>query len=185
MTVVTTYPADEVFTTDDSVDYFISVNSPCGGFTRVIPSGFGSQGDAASTQVFPGSVTVYGSVLNRIQNRVGAAPAKTYDVPAFADARGTTACSVTVTERNGPERCSPVGGAAQTKSVAAGSAALAFEFNHTCEPVAPTSSGGDTGGAGGGGANGGGPPAPPAIDVGGTDSATTTASGPQPEGRTG
>ena len=180
VTVVTTYPADEVFTTDDRVDYLVAVDSPCGGFdAQVIPSNFGAQGDAASTQVFPGSVIVYGNDLNQIQNRVGAAPAKTYDVPAFADARGARACSVTVTERNGPERCSPVGGASQTKTVAAGSAALAFEFNHTCEPVAPTSSGDpDTDDS-----NGGGPPAPPAIDVGGGD--TDTPDGPPDEARAG
>ena len=178
VTVVSTYPADEVFTTEDSVDFFIVVNSPCGGFNRVIPSAIGAQGDGASAQVVPGSITVYGSALNLIQNRVGATPARTYDVPAFADARGTNACSVTVTERNGPERCSPVGGASQTKSVAAGSATMAFEFNHTCEPVAVAGSTESTGDDAGGG-----PPAPPVLDIGG-DSATTD-TGPRPEGRTG
>ena len=184
VTVVATYPADEVFTTDDSVDFFIVVNSPCGGFNRVIPSIFGAQGDGASAQVFPGSITVYGSALNVIQNRVGATPARSYDVPAFADARGTQACSVTVTERNGPERCSPVGGASQTKSVAAGSAVMAFEFNHTCEPVAVAGSTSSTEDTVDSTVDGGGsPPAPPALELGG-DSATTDA-GPRPEGRTG
>ena len=184
VTVVSTYPADEVFTTEDSVDFFIVVNSPCGGFNRVIPSAIGAQGDRASAQVVPGSITVYGSALNVIQNRVGATPARSYDVPAFADARGTNACSVTVTERNGPERCSPVGGASQTKSVAAGSAMMAFEFTHTCEPVAvagPTSSTEDTVDSTVDGGDG--PPAPPVLELGG-DSATAN-TGPQPEGRTG
>ena len=179
VTVTATYPADEVFTTDDTVDYVIAVNAPCGGFNRAIPAGFGVQGESASVRVYPGSVTVYGSGLRSILNT---GVAKTFDAPAFFDARGTQPCSVTVTERFGPERCSPVGGASRTQSVSAGSAALSFEFTHTCEPVGATSSGGDVsvGGTTGGTDT---PPAPPSIDLGG--GTTTAPSGPAPEGRTG
>ncbi len=185
VTVVTTFPADEVFTTDDSVNYIITTDAPCGGFASVIPRGFGSQGDAATTQVFPGSVTVYGSALSRILND----QEKTFNVVAFAstDYRGTTACSVTVTERNGPERCSPVGGASQTQTYAAGVTSLAFEFTHTCEATVS----GDGSGTGGTTAttDPDTPPTPPTIVIGGDDdepdSGTSTSPGPQPEGRTG
>ena len=179
VTVTTTYPSDEVFTTDDTVTYVIAVNSPCGGFNRAIPAGFGVQGESASVRVYPGSVTVYGSGLRSILNT---GVTKTFDAPAFFDARGTQPCSVTVTENDGPERCSPVGGASRTQSVSAGSAALSFEFTHTCEPVGATSSGGDVsvGGTTGGTDT---PPAPPSIDLGG--GTTTAPSGPAPEGRTG
>ena len=183
--VRSTFPTDEVFTTNDTVDYFINVNSPCGGFLGVIPSAFGSQGDSASTLVFPGTITVYGSALNPIQNT-----AKQYSVNAFADPAGDRPCSVTVTQRNGPERCSVVGGPSQTNTYSAGASVLTFEFNHICEPAGVAS-----GVTGGDDENGppappeidlgldpddgeNGPPAPPAIDLPETP-------GPQEEGRTG
>lgn len=182
VTVVTTFPADEVFTTNDSADYIITTDAPCGGFASVIPRGFGVQGDAASTQVFPGSVTVYGSALNPILNSD-----KSFNVAAFAatDYRGTSACSVTVTERNAPERCSPVGGASQTQTYSAGAVSLAFEFTHTCEGAVS----GDGSGSDGGSGDPDAPPVPPTIVVGGdedeTDSATSSGSGPTGEGFTG
>lgn len=186
--VRSTFPTDEVFTTEDTVDYFINVNSPCGGFLGVIPPLVGSQGDSASTLVFPGTVTVYGSALNAIQNT-----AKVYSVNAFADAAGNQPCSVTVTQRNGPERCSVVGGSSQTNAYSAGATVLTFDFNHICEPAGVVSGGPDDEDEGEG------PPAPPEIDLGLGDpeetdppspppvgeGETTAPSGPQEEGRTG
>ena len=173
--VTATFPSDEVFTTEDTVQYAINVNAPCGGFLSVIPSGFGTQGDSATSQVFPGTVTVYGAALGTILNP---GSGRTFSVRAFADAQGTRPCSVTVTEQSGPERCTPVGGATQMDTVTAGALALTFDFTHTCEPTAAASTDGDD-------ANGGdGPPAPPAIDLGDGDTATTP-SGPPQEGRTG
>ena len=182
--VTATFPSDEVFTTEDRVQYSISLDSPCGGFRSVIPSGFGTQGDSATSQVFPGSVTVYGAALGTILNP---GSGRTFSVRAFADPQGNRACSVTVTEQSGPERCEPVGGAVQRDTVTAGAASLAFEFTHTCEPTAAASGGEGTGAAG----SGNGPPAPPAINLGeggSTDSGTSTTTpggGPMPEGRTG
>ena len=175
--VRSTFPADEVFTTEDRVGYTISVDSPCGGYLGVLPRGLGNQGDSASAQVFPGTVLVYGSQLRAITQ--GSTAARTYSVTAFSDVQGTTACSVTVTEDSGPERCSVVGGASSTQTYSAGDAALTFEFTHTCEPTAAASTDGGDGDAG---TNG--PPAPPAIDLGDGDAATTP-SGPPQEGRTG
>ena len=174
--VRSTFPADEVFTTEDRVGYTVSVDSPCGGYLGVLPRGLGNQGDSASAQVFPGTVLVYGSQLRAITQ--GTTAARTYSVTAFSDVQGTTACSVTVTEDSGPERCSVVGGASSTQTYSAGDAALTFEFTHTCEPTAAAS----TDGGEGEGTNG--PPAPPAIDLGDGDTATTP-SGPPQEGRTG
>lgn len=188
--VRSTFPTDEVFTTNDTVDYFINVNSPCGGFLGVIPAPFGSQGDSASTLVFPGTVTVYGSALNAIQNTP-----KQYSVSAFADAAGNQPCSVTVTQRNGPERCSVVGGPSQTNPYSAGATALTFDFNHICEPAGLVSGGTDEDEGEGppappeidlglGEPEETGPPAPPTIDLEG-EGETTAPSGPAPEGRTG
>ncbi len=172
--VTATFPSDEVFTTEDTVQYAINVNAPCGGFLSVIPSGFGTQGDSATSQVFPGTVTVYGAALGTILNP---GSGRTFSVRAFADAQGTRPCSVTVTEQSGPERCTPVGGATQTDTVTAGALALTFDFTHTCEPADAASGGGE-----GEGTNG--PPAPPAIELGG-GGATETPSGPPQESRTG
>ena len=172
--VTATFPSDEVFTTEDTVQYAINVDAPCGGFLSVIPSGFGTQGDSATSQVFPGTVTVYGAALGTILNP---GSGRTFSVRAFADAQGTRPCSVTVTEQSGPERCTPVGGATQRDTVTAGALALTFDFTHTCEPTAAASTDGED-------ENGGGPPAPPAIDLGDGDTATTP-SGPPQEGRTG
>ena len=186
--VRSTFPTDEVFTTNDTVDYFINVNSPCGGFLGVIPSTFGSQGDSASTLVFPGTVTVYGSALNSIQNT-----AKVYSVNAFADPAGNQPCSVTVTQRNGPERCSVVGGPSQTNTYSAGATVLTFDFNHICEPAGVVSGDADDEGDGPpapptidlGEDVDTGPPAPPAIDLPEGEGETTEPSGPPEEGRTG
>ena len=175
--VTATFPSDEVFTTEDTVRYSINVNSPCGGFLSVIPSGFGTQGDSATSQVFPGTVTVYGAALGTILNP---GSGRTFSVRAFADAQGTRPCSVTVTEESGPERCTPVGGASQTDTVTAGALALTFDFTHTCEPAAAAGDGDAVEGVDG--TNG--PPAPPAIDLGDGDE-TETPSGPPQEGRTG
>lgn len=190
--VRSTFPQDEVFTTEDRVDYTVSINSPCGGYLGVLPAGLGNQGDSASAQVFPGTVIVYGNQLQVITQGVTAM--RSYRVDAYADALGTRVCSVTVTEDSGPERCSVVGGPSQQDTYAAGKTALAFEFTHICEPV---------GVSGGQAEEGDGPPAPPSIDlpgVGGDDSdppapptipsegettAPTTPSGPPEEGRTG
>lgn len=186
--VRSTFPTDEVFTTNDTVDYFINVNSPCGGFLGVIPSTFGSQGDSASTLVFPGTVTVYGSALNSIQNT-----AKVYSVNAFADPAGNRPCSVTVTQRNGPERCSVVGGPSQTNTYSAGATVLTFDFNHICEPAGVVSGDPDDDGDGPpapptidlGDNVDTGPPAPPTIDLPEGEGETTAPSGPREEGRTG
>lgn len=175
--VTATFPSDEVFTTEDTVQYAINVNAPCGGFLSVIPSGFGTQGDSATSQVFPGTVTVYGAALATILNP---GSGRTFSVRAFADAQGTRPCSVTVTEQSGPERCTPVGGATQTDTVTAGALALTFDFTHTCEPAAAAGDGESIPGSEG--TNG--PPAPPAIDLG-EDGETATPSGPPQEGRTG
>lgn len=175
--VTATFPSDEVFTTEDTVQYAINVNAPCGGFLSVIPSGFGTQGDSATSQVFPGTVTVYGAALGTILNP---GSGRTFSVRAFADAQGTRPCSVTVTEQSGPERCTPVGGASQTDTVTAGALALTFDFTHTCEPAAAAGDGESIPGSEG--TNG--PPAPPAIDLG-EDGETATPSGPPQEGRTG
>ena len=174
--VRSTFPADEVFTTEDRVGYTISVDSPCGGYLGVLPRGLGNQGDSASAQVFPGTVLVYGSQLRVITQ--GITDTRTYNVTAFNDVKGTTACSVTVTEDSGPERCSVVGGASSTQTYSAGDAALTFEFTHTCEPAAAAS----TDDGEGEGTNG--PPAPPSINLG-EGGATETPSGPPQEGRTG
>jgi len=147
--VITTYPSDEVFTTRDKVDYFVTVISPCGGYVGAIPRAFGSQGDVASLQVFPGSVTVYSSGLNDILNP---ASQRTFTVEAFSDAAGTRPCTVQVTERNGPDRCSPVGGAVQSRTYSAGATVLAFEFTHTCTPRVGSGSG--NGGSGSGSSSG-------------------------------
>lgn len=177
--VTATFPSDEVFTTEDTVRYAINVNAPCGGFLSVIPSGFGTQGDSATSQVFPGTVTVYGAALGTILNP---GSGRTFTVRAFADAQGTRPCSVTVTEQSGPERCTPVGGATQTDTVTAGALALTFDFTHTCEPTAAASTDNGDSIPGSEGTNG--PPAPPAINLGGDDE-TETPSGPPQEGRTG
>ena len=177
--VTATFPSDEVFTTEDTVQYAINVNAPCGGFLSVIPSGFGTQGDSATSQVFPGTVTVYGAALGTILNP---GSGRTFTVRAFADAQGTRPCSVTVTEQSGPERCTPVGGATQTDTVTAGALALTFDFTHTCEPAAAASTDNGESIPGSEGTNG--PPAPPAIDLG-EDDETETPSGPLPESRTG
>ena len=183
--VRSTFPEDEVFTTDDRVAYTVSINSPCGGYLGVLPRGIGNQGDSASAQVFPGTVLVYGSALRAITQ--GVTDQRAYSVSAYADPLGTRVCSVTVTEDSGPDRCSPVGEASQSQTYSAGDTSLAFEFTHTCEPAADASDGEE--GSGGTGTPGG-PPAPPAINLGegdGTDSgtSTTTPAGPMPEGRTG
>ena len=176
--VTATFPSDEVFTTEDRVQYSINLDSPCGGFRSVIPSGLGTQGDSATAQVFPGSITVYGAALDTILNP---GSGRTFSVRAFADPQGNRACSVTVTEQSGPERCEPVGGAVQSDTVTAGAVSLAFEFTHTCEPAA--ASGDEDEGSGETG-TGVGPPAPPAIDLDEGDS-TDTPVGPPQEGRTG
>ncbi len=140
VSVVTTFPSDEVFTTQDKVDYFINVIAPCGGYLGVIPQAFGSQGDVASVQVFPGSVTVYGDPLNPIL-----VAERNFTITAFADGAGTRPCTVQVTERNGPDRCTPVGGGVQTRTYSAGTTAFAFEFTHTCTaPVADSGEAGDS-----------------------------------------
>lgn len=176
--VTTVFPADEVFTTADRVDYTIAINAPCGGYLALLPSGYGSQGDSASSRVFPGTTLVYGEELRPLT--VGITDQRTYRVDAYADARGANVCSVTVTERSGPDRCSPVGGASRTVSYAPGLTELSFEFNHTCDAAG----GGDEGDGGGSGT----PPAPPEIDFGdngdeATDEATPV--GPEPPGFTG
>ena len=184
--VRSTFPNDEVFTTEDTVRYSINVNAPCGGFLSVIPSGFGTQGDSATSQVFPGSVTVYGAALGSILNP---GSGRTFSVRAFQDAQGNRPCSVTVTEESGPERCSVVGGPSQTDAYSAGDASLTFEFNHVCEPA------GVSGGVPGDDDENG-PPAPPGIDLGlePDDESSPPAPpvievpetpGPQEEGRTG
>ena len=164
--VTTVFPSDEVFTTADRVDYTIGINAPCGGYLNLLPSGFGSQGDSASSQVFPGATLVYGEDLRPLT--VGVTDTRTYRVDAYADTRGSRVCSVTVSERNGPDRCSVVGGESQTMSYSAGATELAFEFNHTCDAVA--AAGGDAADGGSGT-----PPAPPPLDLDGdatTDEAT-------------
>ena len=163
--VTTVFPSDEIFTTADRVDYTIGINAPCGGYLNLLPSGFGSQGDSASSQVFPGTTLVYGEDLRPLT--VGVTDSRTYRVDAYADAQGSRVCSVTVSERNGPDRCSVVGGESQTMSYSAGATELAFEFNHTCDAVA--AAGGDAADGGSGT-----PPAPPDIGLGdeGTDEAT-------------
>lgn len=187
--VRSTFPSDEVFTTEDRVDYTVSVNSPCGGYLAVLPAGIGNQGDSASSQVFPGTVLVYGSGLSAITQGVTAS--RSYSVDAYQDALGTRVCSVTVTEDSGPERCSVVGGSRQSDTYAAGKTALTFEFNHVCEPAGVVIGETDDGSEG--------PPAPPEIDLGLGDpeetdppspppvgeGETTAPSGPQEEGRTG
>lgn len=130
--VISTYPTDEVFDTNDKVDYFISVLPPCGGYVGILPAGFGTQGDVASVQVFPGSVIVYGTALDPIV--IGS---RTYTVQAFADVAGTEPCSVQVTEANGPEHCSPVGGPEKTETYAEGVSAFTFEFTHVCRTPEP------------------------------------------------
>jgi len=186
ISVVSTFPSDEVFDTNDKVSYFISVVAPCGGYVGVIPAGFGTQGDVASVQVFPGAVTVYGSALDPIV--IGA---RTYTVQAFADAAGTQPCTVQVSESSGPERCSPVGGPLQSQTYSSGATSFAFEFTHICEavvvPVAPSDDAGqgvitpDSDGV---------PPTPPEIVFPGTEDTTpdtpvTPGTGPSPEGATG
>lgn len=173
--VTSVFPADEVFTTEDKVDYTVVINSPCGGYLGLLPTDYGSQGDSASAQVFPGTILVYGSNLARITQ--GATAARSYSVDAYSDFRGQNPCSVTVIERNGPERCSPVGGDRQTVAYSSGTAALAFEFNHTCDAVAA---------AGGDATDGGsGPPAPPDIGLGDGDTDEATPVGPGDERFTG
>lgn len=176
ISVTSTFPTDEVFTTQDKVDYFINVDAPCGGYLGVIPQSFGSQGDVASAQVFPGSVTVYGAALNRIS----VDQSKAYTVEAYADGAGDMPCTVRVTERNGPERCVATGGAVQSRTYAAGTSVFAFEFNHTCTPAVATGGAVDTGAGEDGVIT---PPSPPAIDLGG--GTTGTPAGPAPEGQTG
>lgn len=174
ISVTSTFPTDEVFTTQDKVDYFINVDAPCGGYLGVIPQSFGSQGDVASAQVFPGSVTVYGAALNPIS----VDQTKAYTVEAYADGAGQMPCTVRVTERNGPERCVATGGDTQNRTYSAGTSVFAFEFNHTCTPAVATGGAVDAGGDDGGIPT---PPTPPAIDLGGG----TTSAGPAPEGQTG
>jgi hypothetical protein len=187
ISVVSTFPTDEVFDTNDKVSYFISVTAPCGGYVGVIPSGFGTQGDVASVQVFPGAVTVYGSALDPIV--IGA---RTYTVQAFADAAGTQPCSIQVRESSGPERCSPVGGVLQTQTYAAGATSFAFEFTHICEaasavaPVTPPGVGVTTTTLGTT------PPTPPDISIpdggdagSGGDTGSGGSDGPPAEGATG
>ena len=174
--VTTVFPSDEVFTTADRVDYTIGINAPCGGYLNLLPSGFGSQGDSASSQVFPGATLVYGEDLRPLT--VGVTDTRTYRVDAYADARGSRVCSVTVSERNGPDRCSVVGGESQTQSYSAGATELAFEFNHTCDAVA--AAGGDATDSGSGT-----PPAPPDIGLGEEDTDEATPVGPGDERFTG
>lgn len=174
--VTTVFPSDEIFTTADRVDYTIGINAPCGGYLNLLPSGFGSQGDSASSQVFPGTTLVYGEDLRPLT--VGVTDSRTYRVDAYADARGSRVCSVTVSERNGPDRCSVVGGESQTMSYSAGATELAFEFNHTCDAVA--TAGGDAADGGSGT-----PPAPPNIGLGDENTDEATPVGPPTDAFTG
>ena len=160
VSVVTEYPQDEVFTTNDTVDYFINVSAPCGGYIDAIPVQFGSQGKVSSVQVFPGTVTVYSarqaSVLTGVE-------ASEFVMDAYHDVRGTQPCTVSVTEKNGPERCAPVGGATKSVTYSAGET-FSFNFTHTCTASASGGSGGDQTGTT---IDPDAPPTPPSIDLGG------------------
>ena len=168
-----TFPADEVFTTDDKVTVEVNVIKPCGGTIAVIPEGIWKQSDSATGQIFPGVRYLYGSQLNDITVSEG-----TYSVPSYADTAGTQPCSVTASvslEGEAKNRCSAAM-ASQTDRYAAGTDRIAFSFAFTCTEAsaaeetetseADTPSLSDS------------PPSPPVIRLGDT-------AGPLPEGRTG
>ena len=156
------FPADAVFTTNDKVSVNVVVNPPCGGFIKVLPRSLFGQGDRGESQIFPGSVTIYGKQLNTISNTP-----RRYSVPAYADALGTQACSVTASVSTNVGRCSTAM-STLTAGYSSGKDSLAIEFPFSCDSdVAEASSSTEKAAEE--------PPSPPSIVI----------DGPLPEGRTG
>ena len=160
ISIVTEYPEDEEFTTNDKVDYFINVANPCGGYISAIPVQFGSQGRVATTQVFPGSITVY-DVLQVPVLVNGEQERGQFTIDAYADVAGNMPCTVTVTEKNGPERCASEGGASKEVTYSRGET-FSFNFTHTCDSSATGAAGDQTDTT----IDPDAPPTPPSIDLG-------------------
>ena len=164
--VVASFPVDHEFTPEDTVSYAIATAVPCGRHSdlfRVSNSLQSNHGNHAETtiRVRPGEVTVYDSdnasgpgrfaALNVVgNNNTANAPAKSYLVPAFADAAGRQPCTVRVMERDGPLRCRPEGGAVQIRNYVPGEEVFEFEFSHICQDSAANAGNGTGSGAGNG-----------------------------------
>ena len=150
--VVASFPVDQEFTTEDTISYAIATALPCGRHSDLfrvsnsLQNNHGSQ-EETTIRVRPGEVTVYDSdsasgpgrfgALNVVGNsNTAKAPAKSYLVPAFADAAGRQPCTVRVVERDGPLRCRPEGGAVQIQNYVPGEEVFEFEFNHICQDSA-------------------------------------------------
>ena len=139
--VTSEYDEDEAFLTTESVDYHVTVAAPCGGYIQAIPTQFGVLSDVATVLPLAGRVVVYGPSLSPITSA-----GKTFTVDAYADPQGTQECTVTVTEKNGPARCTVMGGNSDTKTYETGNpASFTFLFDHDCDDSATTTIGGDNG----------------------------------------
>ena len=160
--VIAKYEEGEVFRTDESVDFHVIPVAPCGGYIAAFPSQYGQQGEVATIQPAAGSITAFGPSLTAITHG-----SKSYQMDAYADARGAIPCSVRVTEKNGPERCVPMGGNGPItrEYVRNNPESFTFVFDHECDSISATN--GD-GGDDVTGTTGDGPPVPPSINLPGT-----------------
>lgn len=146
------FPSDRVYSTEDKVSVSVTLLSPCGSVFAFFPSGLSARGNLASVQALPGPQVVYGSKVNRVL--VG--EPRVYTVPAYADTRGMSPCTVRVTETEVPESCETTTDRRATQSYTVGARRLSFSFDHTCGSDSTAT---------------GTPPAPPSTDT----------AGPQPD----
>ena len=137
VTVVARFPTDKVFTTDDTVDFRISVVGPCARFTDTFNSRFfGASGTFRSIQAFPGETLVFGQRLTNIRDFRAGSLNEIFEVEPLIvtnDFTGeTAACTVQVSEASVPPGCSVDGGPTKEVTFFEGLTEYAFIFNHTC-----------------------------------------------------
>ena len=137
VTVVARFPTDRVFTTDDTVDFRVSVIGPCARFTDTFNSRFfGASGTFRSIQAFPGETLVFGQRLTNIRDLRAGSLNEIFEVEPLIvtnDFTGeTAACTVQVSEASIPPGCSVDGGPTKEVTFFEGLTEYAFTFNHTC-----------------------------------------------------
>ncbi len=147
--VSATFPEDVIFTTQDIVDYRITVIGACGEFSEIVANALGGQGTFRSVRAYPGTTLIYDPSLEEFISSSSLVQGTLYRIEPVVIIDGRTIpCTIQVQEANTPPGCVVLGGARQEITFAEGLTEFNFEFIHTCAGVNPDNTGGGDGGTG-------------------------------------
>ncbi len=144
------FPDDAVFTTNDIVDYRITVTGACGEFSEIVAQALGGQGSFRSIRAYPGTTLVWDPSLRDLISSTSQVSTSLYEIePVVIIDNQPVSCTVQVEEVNTPVGCTIIGQSRRDVTFSEGLPAFSFDFDHSCTGSGtPTGTGNDGSGRG-------------------------------------